>query len=163
MSCELTGKVSALVDEELDEREAESLREHIGACEVCRQAQREFLLLRSAIKSYTSGEPSDARERLLKQILVSDYVPFWKRRVALPVPALALLLLAVLFTGGWWLTSRFFKRAAPPAGIVREEKKEAATPPAPQTGDEIDLARFDHGGRAVIYKVRREDSTGASQ
>ncbi|MBD0372597.1 MAG: zf-HC2 domain-containing protein [Pyrinomonadaceae bacterium] len=165
MSCELTEKVSALVDEELDEREAVELRKHIFACEVCQQAEKEFLLLRREIKAYTSTEPAAyGRERLLKQILSSGRVPFWKRSVALPVPALALLLLALLSLGVWTAASRLSDKRVP-AEAVREEKRKVAPTAAPesQAGDEIDLARFDHGGRAVIYKVRRENSADVSQ
>jgi hypothetical protein len=162
MNCELTEKVSALVDEELDEREAESLRRHIAACETCRQAEKGFLLLKREIKSYPSGQWSGAQQhRTLRHILGSGNVPLWKKRIALPVPALALLLLAVVMLGIWVASSRWRKAPAPDAtagGEKRPVASEAAT-----SESEIDLARFDRGGRALIYKVRRDGSENVKQ
>ncbi|HEY0321371.1 MAG TPA: zf-HC2 domain-containing protein [Pyrinomonadaceae bacterium] len=165
MNCEYTEKVSALVDEELDEQEAVTLREHVAACEVCRRAEDEFLLLRREIKSYTGAEsPGADRRRALEQIRRSGKVPLWKKRIALPAPALALLILSVLVLGVWMAAARLRQARAPVVEAVREGKKPVVLP-APNTPpeSEVDLARFDHGGRAVIYKVRRTDALNAGQ
>ena len=163
MDCEWTEKVSALVDEELNEQEAESLREHINACAICKEAEDEFLLLRREIKSYAVTESLGARNATLKQMLGSENVPLWKKRVALPVPALVLLLLALISAGIWMGGTRLQSNRTPVASL-REERKPVVQP-APATASEkgIDMARFDHGGRAVIYKVRRVDSADAGQ
>jgi anti-sigma factor RsiW len=165
MSCEYTEKVSALVDEELDEQEASELREHIAACEVCQQAEKEFLILRREIKSYTRAEwPGAERQRTLEQILDSGKVPLWKRRIALPAPALALLILSVLVLGIWMAAARRQKARMPVVEAGREEKKPVVLPASNTSPEsEVDLARFDHGGRAVIYKVRRTDAENVRQ
>jgi anti-sigma factor RsiW len=161
MSCEFTEKVSALVDEELEEREAENLRRHIAACETCGQAEKEFLLLKREIKSYPVTEWHGARgQRTLRHVLGSGNVPLWKKRIALPVPALAGLLLALMVPGIWMASSRW-QKASMPVETAREEKR--PVPPPARSESEIDLARFDHGGRAIIYKVRRDDSENVKQ
>src|SRR5881396_3543664 len=101
MDCEWTEKVSALLDGELEEGEATGLREHLSACAICRQAEAEFLIMRREIKSYAIETLSATRQRTLHKILSSENVPLWRRRVALPVPALSLILLALVFLGVW--------------------------------------------------------------
>lgn len=168
MSCELTEKVSALLDDELDEQEAESVRQHLSACETCRQAEQEFLLLRRELKSYAGADSqtvAERQQRTLRRIIGYERVPLWRRRIALPAPALALLLLALISLSGWLVTALWQKRFAPEVETAGREKKIVPQPPTapPAAGDgDVDLARFDRGGRAAIYKVRREnpESTG---
>lgn len=163
MDCERTEKVSALVDGELDEERARSLREHLAACSVCRRAEAEFLVLRREIKSYTVEDKRAAGALALHKILNSENVSFWKRRVALPAPALAALLLTVVALGVWIIFTRREPETERLAARAREEKREIAGPGAPSSGaGEIDLARFDHGGRAVIYKTRRANPSDAN-
>lgn len=163
MDCEWMEKVSALLDDELSEEDARGLREHLAACRICQRAEREFLILRREIKSYTIEEARRAGERVLHKILKSENVPFWKRRIALPAPALAMLLLMALALGVWAVfTRREAQRLA--AQATREEKKEIERPSAPASGiGGIDLAQFDHGGRAVVYKMRRENLGDVNQ
>ncbi len=162
MDCECTEKVSALLDGELGEEDARSLREHLAACDVCRQAEAEFLILRREIKSYTVEETRAAGARALHKILSHENAPLWKRRIALPVPTLVALLLIVVALCVWTIFARREAQRLRTASL--EEKREITRPiaPAPGTG-EIDLARFDHGGRAVIYKMRRENLGDANQ
>lgn len=164
MRCEFTEQVSALVDGELEGQEAQSLREHLTVCAACRQAESDFLLLRRQIQSYRSRAPHVAAERhALARLLGAEHVPFWKRRIALPVPALALLMLAVLALGVWMLAARR-QRERTPAPVAGEDKR-TVMPPAPAMSpeSELDLARFDSGGRAVIYKVRLDNAGNKSQ
>lgn len=158
MDCEWTEKVSALVDEELSEEEASGLREHITLCEICRRAETDFIILRRELKSYTSSElRADALSHTLERILDSEKIPLWKKRIALPVPALALVLLTLVLLGAWLASARWQKGRTSAVEAVREEKTIAPPAPAASYADEVDLARFDHGGRAVIYKVRLGD------
>lgn len=159
MDCEWTEKVSALVDEELGKEEASSLREHINQCEICRQAEMGFLILRRELKSYTGSElQHDARSHALKRILDSENIPLWKRRIALPVPALALIILAVIVLGALMASARWRQGRTRAVEAVREEKTIAPPAPTASSVDEVNLARFDHGARARIYKVRLEDA-----
>jgi anti-sigma factor RsiW len=165
MECEFTAQVSALMDGELEEQEANSLREHLNACEACQEAEREFLLLRREIQSYRSQAPQGEEERnALARLLRVEKVSFWKRRIALPMPALALFMLAVLALGIWMIAARRQQESklTPPAA---REGKRTVLPPAPATspGGEIDLARFDNGGRAVMYKVRLDNALNKRQ
>jgi anti-sigma factor RsiW len=164
MKCEFTEQVSALLDGELEVQEAQSLREHLLACEACHQAERDFLLLRRELQSYRSRAPQGEPERhALARLPGAEHVPFWKRRIALPAPALASLILAVLALGVWMIAARRPKESMP-APVAREEKRTVTTrAPATPAEGEVDLARFDSGGRAVIYKVLLDNAGNKSR
>src|SRR3982751_618512 len=95
MSCDYTEKVSMLIDGELSAQEAAEIKKHVSGCMICRRAHADFLGLRNEIKSYPHELDLIARRRALARILDSKRPPIWKRRIALPAPAFALLLLAL--------------------------------------------------------------------
>jgi hypothetical protein len=94
-----------------------------------------------------------AQRRTLRRILVSEKPRLWRRSIRLPVPAFALLLFAVVALGAWLV----LLRQSSPAPAEAKPEKILRELPAPTEGtqDKLDLARFDRGERAVIYKVRR--------
>jgi hypothetical protein len=72
----------------------------------------------------------------------------------MPLPAFALLLIAVIAFAAWSLLTR----TVAPGRPETDNRAESAPGPqgAPAPGREAtDLSRYDRGGRAVIYKTRR--------
>ena len=154
MDCHLAEKISLLIDGELGEEEAKETAKHLSTCDACQRAYHDFLLLREELNSYAAAPDTLAQRRALQRILLSEKPPFWRRSVRLPVPALALLLVAVVALAALLA----FVRQAPTAPAKAETKPEKVlTKPEPTPGEQdvLDLARFDRGERAAIYKVRR--------
>lgn len=71
MRCELTERVSWLVDDELDSCAAAKLREHIAGCAQCRQAETEFRALRQSIKARAPETDALAQQRALSEVLAT--------------------------------------------------------------------------------------------
>lgn len=71
MKCDLTQKVSLLIDGELSLSEAHEVERHLDACDDCQQAQADFLLLRQQITSYQVDSDAFAEHRALKGILAA--------------------------------------------------------------------------------------------
>lgn len=154
MNCDFTEKISLLIDDELSDAEATEVTAHLAVCHTCRRSREDFLRVRSEIKSYASAPDFVAQRRALLQILASEKTPLWRRRIALPAPVFALLLLALIALGVWAASVR---RAAP-AEAERKPGRVLTLPvPAQDSQNGIDLARFDRGERAAIYKVRRTE------
>lgn len=153
MSCNLTEKVSLLIDGELAQDEAEQIKQHMAGCSICSRANEDFLSLRQQIKSYEFAPDSLARRQALARILAGEPVSLWKKKLALPVPLFALAMLLMMVLAGWAI----FLRAAPqptPAGIRPVDQVDDASR-APTSPKSFDLSRFDHGQRAEIYTARR--------
>ena len=147
MSCNFTEKLSLLIDGELEREEAEQVKLHLSSCLICQQAQTDFLSLREQIKSHPYDGDANAARQAIKRILNSERVPFWEKRIAVPVPVFSLVMLALFALVAWSV----YVRATRPARI------EHATAPVnnPPSQDGLDLSRFDKGGRAVIYTTKR--------
>jgi predicted anti-sigma-YlaC factor YlaD len=161
MNCDFTEKISQLIDDELSEAEAQGVRQHLASCESCQRAHEDFLSLGSAVKAYAAAPDLIAERRALRQIVASDHRPFWRRNVALPVPAFVLLLIAFVSLGLWTT----FRRMPTSTNIQKNPEKVLTAPaPLPQGSQgAFDLARFDHGERASIYKVRRANQGDIEQ
>jgi anti-sigma factor RsiW len=110
MTCELyEERLSALVDNELPEGEAESLFRHLSACLDCRQSLRRALELRSDLKEEVPPmAPKELDERVLQ--VVSNAKRYsgnrrampilrWKRRISLPLPVAAALSVILVAAG----------------------------------------------------------------
>lgn len=150
MDCEFLERVSLLIDGEMSGEESERVREHIAGCAVCRQAEQEFLHFRQQIRSYESKADSYSAGRALREITVGKPAGWWGRKIALPAPAFALMVLVMLALLSWSLFAR-------PAATGRGELDRAKGLPEsdrPDAGRQ-DFSRYDHGERAVIYKARR--------
>lgn len=150
MNCEWHDRVSALIDGELSAAAAAETRAHIAHCPQCSDAEREFLRLRDEIKAYQRDPDPVTMKRALNTILVSGHRPLWRREVALPLPAIALITL-LAFAGGA-LSIRYLTPAAP----VPEEARPAA-PRIKDAGGEppTELLRYDGGARAAILVRKR--------
>ncbi|MDT4953350.1 MAG: hypothetical protein QOJ02_1488 [Acidobacteriota bacterium] len=159
MDCHFTEKISLLIDGELGEEEAKETAAHLSTCDACQRAHDDFLLLRREINSYASEPDMLAQRRTLRRILVAEKPPLWRRNIRLPVPAFALLLAAVIALGTWLVLMR---QTAPAQAEAETKPGKVLTKPAP-TQDALDLARFDRGERAAIYKVRRASQGDVEQ
>lgn len=150
MSCDFTERVSLLVDGELAPAEVEQTRKHLTECLVCHQMEQDFLGLRDQIRSYEIETEPLAQRQTLRNVLASQKVPLWQRRIALPAPVFALVVVAVLALGTWVLFIRGLRSAAPDVRVTNAPAQTGQ----PEPGG-VDFSHYDRGERAVIYKVRR--------
>ena len=159
MNCEFSERVSPLIDRELSPSEAEQMREHLSGCRICQQVEQAFLGLRDQIKSYEFDTDPIARRQTLWKVLASRRVPLWRRKIALPAPVFALVVVAVLAFGAWSVFVRTTYQQ------TRELDKRVSNLPVEATAnteaDVTDLSRFDRGERAILYKERRSEMGGA--
>ncbi len=158
MDCEFLEGVSLLIDGEMSGEEAEQVREHIKGCVVCRQAEQEFLHVRQQIRSYKSKADSYSAGRALREITVRKSTRWWEKKIALPAPAFALMVLVMLALLSW---SLFVRPVATAPGTLDRARR---LPVSDQPGaGEQDFSRYDHGERAVIYKAQRTPAGNLEQ
>jgi anti-sigma factor RsiW len=158
MECEWTERLSLLLDDELDPNEMSSVRDHLKTCPVCNEALSEFLSVREKIRSYSADCDLEVARRSLglgpRKLGLGprkDAIRWWRARITLPVPALASLLIAIVVLTVLLVALR-------PTGSQSSERAQARTPRRnDRTGDGqvLDFSSFDHGGRAVIYRINR--------
>jgi anti-sigma factor RsiW len=162
MDCKYTENISLLMDGELSDEQAREVRLHLSACAICRQAQEDFQLLRQEIQGYQGEFDSSAQGQRLRRLLgdasrlKSERLPFWRRKIALPVPALAFI--ALLFVAlSLWVIYRRADRPPQQSYVIAPGKVDKAS------GNPFDVSRFDKGARAVIYTARRASTNDPSQ
>ena len=127
MSCPDRDVLSAYFD---GESIAPEIAAHAAACAACRSFLADLAAIREAVVA--ERPPLRAAVGLDDVLRRAAGVPWWRRRVAVPAPIIALLLLALLV-----IPALLFRRAhAPSSGAFHD---------------------FDSGGRAVIY-VRPQGS-----
>lgn len=151
MNCHLMEKVSQLIDGELSPAEAATTRAHIAVCEVCQRAQADFLRLQREIKTCDLQLEPFGTARAMRSVFGALEAPFWRKRIAIPIPVLAMLLISIVAMGLWGGLLRS-QAPATQAAKVRPAPAEAK----PQ--DTLDLSRFDHGERAAVIKVRQTET-----
>jgi anti-sigma factor RsiW len=147
-------------DGELAPEALADARLHLSECAACRRTEAELLRLRRALKrTVAQHEPPPELVRRVEALTGARRAhQLWQMRISLPAPVFALLLVAALLVG---LGGASLRRA-------RQSEQSASSPtrqttaPVETAPDSLDLARFDHGGRATIYKVRRTQ-TGTAQ
>ncbi len=152
MDCKITEQVSRLMDGELNDDEARQVKAHLAACAICRQAQEEFLLLRRKLQAYRPEPDLAAQRQAITNILQSERTLFWRKKIALPAPAFAMLLLIFVIVSLWAIFSR---NAQSPQSAVKREPATGKPPIQSQT-NRFDLSKFDKGERAVIYTAKHE-------
>jgi anti-sigma factor RsiW len=111
-------QVSALIDNELNEEEAELLFRHLSACPSCRRSLRTVLDLRSDLKEQEPPlAPAELDEKVLRRAVVEkryvgDRKPMairmWKRRISIPMPVAAAITI-ILIVGSVVLSSLWTK------------------------------------------------------
>lgn len=128
MNCPFEEEVSALFDDALGPEDASRVRAHLESCATCRALLEDLQSIRGTLDPLrTAGVP--ARR------------PLWRRQVRMPLPAAAVLALLVL--------------VAPFIAFRRGESAAPAQHPNLSRAPEV-FARYDGGGRAVIYVRPRE-------
>lgn len=158
MDCEFLERVSLLIDGEMSGEESEHVRKHIAGCVVCRRAEQEFLLVRQQIRSYKPETDSYSAERALRKITGRKPIRWWKKKIALPAPACALIALVILAMLAW---SLFVRKGATEPGAVNQARKPSVSDQPDES--QPDFSRYDHGARAVIYKARRTPAGNLEQ
>jgi anti-sigma factor RsiW len=167
------------VDGELSPEATAAARVHLKECAACGRVEAQLLRLRRVLKHVaTRHQPPPDLESAIRHALrrspwriplltrrqpdlagqALKRIPFWETKVSLPAPVLMLLVAAVVAVGAW--SSMVRRHASAPQRVSTEQRK---TPVAPSTRDGFDLSRFDRGGRASIYKVRRASQDGGGQ
>jgi anti-sigma factor RsiW len=162
MNCKFTEDISLLMDGELNVEQARQVQSHLSACAICQQVQADFLRLRQEIQNYQSAFDTSAQQQALRRILNNQTLrdnkrsSFWSRKIALPVPALALIALLFVALSLWAVFLRSSKSKQSPEIISHKGAIEPAINP-------FDVSRFDKGGRAVIYTERRTPTNDQPQ
>ena|SRR5437016_5637544 len=148
MDCDLIEKVSLLIDGELAEEVAAAVSAHIATCQICTQAHADFILLRQEIQAYDAHLKPFAKDHVLRDVIASRNPPLWRKRISVPVPVMAVFLIALIAVALWSAMglSRF------PKGQEANVKRIITERPSPES---FDLSRFDRGDRAAIQKIKR--------
>lgn len=162
------------VDGELSPEATLSARAHLEECGACSRVERQLVRLRGAVKRVVSEvELPLELERKVRKLARPSWqekvtglwwepssassagIAFWRSKIAVPLPAFALILCAAVALGGW-ISSTLSTTQSPSnlAGV-----KKAAGPFVSPAATAFDLTQFDRGERAAIYKVRLNDST----
>jgi hypothetical protein len=160
--CEYSERVSELIDGALAPEEIDAIRWHLGNCGVCREMHQSFLHARERLKALGAGVTPKIDRRVLDRIVKPGQgrpSSIWSRTIRIPVPVAAVLAVAIIALVAWLVASS--GRIASQPG--RDELTKSAPASRQDPGGRSDLARFDHGGRAVIYKERRSASQTAAQ
>lgn len=159
MDCQFTEKISLWIDGELSDDEASQIQLHLLACAMCQQTQEDFLLLRQEIRDYRRDSDVSAQRQAMRNLLDAKTIPFWRRKIALPVPALALIFLLFVALSLWAAYLRSTKSPTTTTTIQPLETPDKA----PVSASAFDLSRFDKGERAVIYTARRTSTNKEPQ
>lgn len=154
MNCDFSEKVSMLIDRELSPSEADLVRKHLAECGLCRQVEQDFLGLRNQIKSFDFDTDPIAQRQTLWKVLASRSIPFWRKKIKLPVPVFALAVAALLAFGAWSVYVRTVQQARVVDKRVRNVRIEPTSNIDPGV---LDLSRYDRGERAILYKERLSD------
>jgi hypothetical protein len=160
MNCvEVSGNLEAMFDETLDAVSRASINQHLSVCAKCKTDWHDLQQLRRLLRESMVIAPSEMLdERTLKAFdnkwPASAAEPvnersWWRKKITIPVPAFAMTL--VLLAGIFWSfsawnrdTEKSVKRVTP-LNLTEAHGEDKASREA------VDLSRFDHGERAVIY------------
>ena len=165
------------VDGELSPEATLSARAHLEGCAACSRVERQLIRLRGAVKRVVSEvEPPLELERKVRNLARPGWrkvtgpllepsrvnagggaaVSFWRKKIAVPVPAFALILFGALALGGWIISTL---NMTPSPSNPASSRRAAPQPSGSGPSTAFDLTRFDRGERAAIYKVRSTDFT----
>lgn len=161
------------VDGELAAEATSAAQLHEQECASCRKTAAARLRLRRQMKSVVAQHQpppellnavrriSQPRWKLFLGISAVQSPPatgprksfsVWRKTIPVPLPAFALLLIAVV-PAAWSVTRRITK--APPSAPNSQVVPVAQVAPEPAKGEVMNFSRFDRGQRVSIYKTRR--------
>jgi anti-sigma factor RsiW len=171
MDCkEFRERLDLYVDGELSAEEAGAAGEHVQNCASCAKAEAGLRHLRSSLKRVVNRHrpPAGLEGEVLRSLRARgsaragravdesrrDSTHVWRAKVVVPVPFLALLLLAVVALGGWLVFAR---------GPAKLPAPVASKPSAESPGGLDFFSRYYGGERASIKVVRRASPEGLRQ
>jgi hypothetical protein len=158
MNCQYTEKISLLVDGEMSADEILNVEAHLANCADCEVLKNDFLFFRRQIKESTRQMTATADILPNQKLKNKKYL--WQRQVSIPVSAFALIMIALAAFGVWSAFSRFGRSGNNPVAKITKESASPEKKSAPPEQNEFSLARFDKGGRAEIYTIRRQSGDG---
>ena len=124
MSCEVTEKISLLIDGELSAGEARAVERHLHDCLECQDARGDFLNLRSQLGAYPAARPHAAPRYELANLLVKSPGTTRIKR-GLPLrPALATVALVLLVALAVVLGLRLKRSAVHDFPVVQNNEAE---------------------------------------
>jgi predicted anti-sigma-YlaC factor YlaD len=127
MTCEgYQEQVSQFIDNELEERDAPALFSHLSTCEECRGFLRTTMRLRAGLQEQAPLlAPNHLDEKVMgarpaskrfapDRVAIPGVTPtiVWKRRISLPVPVAAVVIV-LLMLGSIALSSLWFRGSEP--------------------------------------------------
>lgn len=178
MDCkEFRELVDLYIDSELSPEATISAHAHLEGCIACRRVEQRLTLLRRMVKRAVGRhEPPPGLAHKVRRLALPAWrrlipglhtmeqpvtrsaetkISFWRRKVAVPAPVFALLLAAVVATAGWII---YTQPSIPQPASRTSVRKVAPAPTASDSVQGVDMAQFDRGERAAIYKVRLMDN-----
>ena len=102
--------LSAYLDGEVPEKWAKEIGKHISTCAVCRVRMADFHTVTRSLREEKDPDFHEVMSRVWHRLEIyhknrgDDLVPFWKRRIPVPIPMLAtaaVLVLILAFTLGF--------------------------------------------------------------
>ncbi len=113
--------ISAWLDGEATARESELVFEHLASCEACRNFLDELEAARHSLHSQLFPEDTESLDlRLLESLRAAarERVPWWRRRVFVPLPLAAAVVLALVTALIWAMG---MARQQSPTTFTKEE------------------------------------------
>ncbi|MBI4752579.1 MAG: zf-HC2 domain-containing protein [Acidobacteria bacterium] len=150
--CELTEKISLLIDGELAPEETPQVRAHLLVCPICRAAHSQFLELRTSLQTAETPTDFNRQVQVLKTILATDKKPTWRHPLFIPWPALVGLAL-ISFIGGITFQSTITPRDS--QSRAPEKQIQPVANPLSARGENRTFARFDRGERAELLVIKQ--------
>jgi len=160
------------VDQELSPEALSAAHLHVNECHSCRKVERQLLRLRTALKvAVTQHQPPTDLANAIQGITRRRWLEFrgsssetandtgasrrrhslWRKNIRLPMPIFALL-----FIGTVTLAILLLLAKVPKPHETVSNRTATTTPSGLRPSIEAtELSRFDHGGRASLYKVPR--------
>ncbi|HYO77251.1 MAG TPA: zf-HC2 domain-containing protein [Thermoanaerobaculia bacterium] len=106
MNCPQLEQTSALFDGELDEAQTQAARAHVSRCAECSALETDLQRMRVSLRELAAVDMA--------------VMPWWRRRIAIPVPLLANLVLAVMVLAAVLVARPSRTPLAPAAPAFRE-------------------------------------------
>lgn len=150
--CELTEKISQLIDGELTPEESSPVRAHLLVCPICRAAHTQFLELRARLQTTETPIDINRQVQVLNTLLATEKKPAWQSPFFVPWPAVVGLVL-VSFLGGVIVQAIINPSDTQPRVPEKQIQPVAKTPSS--RAENRRFARFDHGERAELLVIKQ--------
>lgn len=158
MDCQWLTKISQLIDNELSVNELDAVRAHLLICQQCSHAYDDFLALRGELNHYQNSIDIGAKNAALNKILRAEHNSPLQKRLLIPAPAFALIVLTVFFVG--LFTMRLLATKSTNLNTPQNSEQNInANQSTNQNNNNVEanFAQFDQGKRAAIKVIKRSD------